>query len=226
VHFSRDLGFTVYLYSTSNQGFMQYTIDLGTSEVLFLGNFRVSNFSWATHCFFLTETLFATCSLRHSRIRVHALRRASCVSARGNCPERRVAIGSQGSSFANQGSIVVAQCRAALVASVAETLPPYSSLFAAVPISHGGAHSNIVGSAGARVRLSPCRGRTSSHHRFVSSRAVSVRSAVVRAWTVAQPSAQADLPPASQHSAVSFLNHCRTGAHRVAAVRLPIRYAS
>jgi hypothetical protein len=48
VHFSGDLGLTEYLCSTSNQGLMQYTTDLGTSEVLFLGNFRVSNFSWAS----------------------------------------------------------------------------------------------------------------------------------------------------------------------------------
>jgi hypothetical protein len=132
-------------------------------------------------------------------------------------------MGSQASGFAKQPSIFIAQCRAALVASVAETLPPYSSLFAAVPISHGGADSNIVGSAGVRVRLSGCRGRTSSHHCFASSRAVSALGAVVRAWTVAQPGAQADLTPASQHSAVSCLNHCRTGAHRVAAVPLAIR---
>ena len=169
--------------------------------------------------------MLATSTLRHSRIQGHAPRRASCVSARRNCLERRVAIGSQGSSFVQGPSICLAPCRAADVASVTETLPPYSSLFAAVSISHAGADSNTVGSAGAPVRLSARAGRTSLHHRFASSRAVLARRASVLAWCVAQPGGQADLPSAPRFSAVSFRNHCRAGAHRVAAVRLPPRWA-
>ena len=130
--------------------------------------------------------MLATSTLRHSRIQGHSPRRASCVSARRNCLERRVAIGSQGSSFVQGPSICLAPCRAADVASVTETLPPYSSLFAAVSISHAGADSNTVGSAGAPVRLSARAGRTSLHHRFASSRAVLARRASVLAWCVAQ----------------------------------------
>ena len=174
----------------------------------------------------LAETVLATSTLRHSRIREHAPRRASRVNARCICPERRIPIGFQGSGFARQPSVCKAQCRAAKVASVAETLPPYSRLFAAVPISHHGADSNTVGSAGAPLRLSARQDRTSLHHRFASAFAVSARRASALAWGIAQPGAQADLPPASQRLAVSFLNHCRTSPHRVAAVRLALRYKS
>ena len=134
----------------------------------------------------LAETVLATSTLRHSRIREHAPRRASRVNARCICPERRIPIGFQGSGFARQPSVCKAQCRAAKVASVAETLPPYSRLFAAVPISHHGVYSNTVGSAGAPLRLSARAGRASLHHRFVSARAVSVRRASVLAKCGAQ----------------------------------------
>ncbi len=90
-------------------------------------------------------------------------------------------------------------------------------------LARSGGDSNAVASAGAPTRLSARAGRTSLHHRFAFSGAVSARRAVARAWAVAQPGAQADLPPASQLSAVSFRNHCRTGAHRVAAGRLALR---
>ena len=78
--------------------------------------------------------MFTTYSLRHSRIRVQALRRAMRVSVRRMCLERRAAIGSQGSGFVSTPSIFVPSCRAALVASVAKALQPCSaSAAAAVP---------------------------------------------------------------------------------------------
>ena len=76
--------------------------------------------------------MFATCSLRHSRIRMQALRRVLHVSVRRMCLKRRVAIGSQASGFVSTPSIFVPSCRAALVASFAEMLPSYSASAAAV----------------------------------------------------------------------------------------------
>ena len=80
--------------------------------------------------------MFTTYSLRHSRARMHAPRRASCVSARGMCLKRRVAIGSQASGFVSTPSIFVPPCRAALVASVAETPQPCSASATAAVLSH------------------------------------------------------------------------------------------
>lgn len=142
--------------------------------------------------------MLATSTLRHSRMPGLAPRRASCVSVRRICLERRVVIDPQGSSFIQGPFICLALCRAADVASVGATLPPYSSLFAAVSISHGGADSNTVGSSGAPVRLSARTGRTSLHHRFASAGAVLVRRASVCAWCVARLGVQEDLPPPSR----------------------------
>jgi len=80
--------------------------------------------------------VFTTYSLRHSRIRVHAPRRVPCVSARGMCLKKRVAIGSQASRFVQQPSIFVPPCRAAIVASVAETPQPCSASATAAVLSH------------------------------------------------------------------------------------------
>ena len=80
----------------------------------------------------LVETVFTTYLLRHSRIRVHAPRRAMRVSVRRMCLERRAAIGSQGSSFVQQPSIFVPSCRAAVVASFAEALQSCSAPAATV----------------------------------------------------------------------------------------------
>ena len=174
----------------------------------------------------LVKTVFAIHSLRHSRLHTHAPQRVLRVSVRRICLERRVVIGFQGGGFASTPSTFVAPCRAALVASVAESMQPNAASVTAPTISHGSGSSNAVASASAPIRLSARAGRTSLHRRFASSRATSARRAVARAWAVAQPGAQADLPPASQLSAVSFANHCRAGAHRVAAVRLALRWAA
>ena len=169
--------------------------------------------------------MFASYSLRHPHAGMHAPRRVVCVSVRRMCLERRFAIGLQGGGFASTPSVFVAPCRAALVASVAATLQPYAASIIGPTISHRSGGSIAAASASTPIRLSARAGRTSWHHRFASSSAVSGRRASALAWTVAQPGAQADLPPASQLSAVSFANHCRAGAHRVAAVRLALRWA-
>ena len=83
--------------------------------------------------------MFATTALRHSRACMHAPRRVPRVSARGTCLVRRVAIGSQGSGFVPMPSICSAPCRAALVASVAETLQPHAASVAAAAFSHAAA---------------------------------------------------------------------------------------
>ena len=83
---------------------------------------------------FLVETVFTTCSLRHSHLRMRAPRRVPRVSVRRMCLKRRVAIATQGSGFVSTPSIFVPSCRAALVASVAKALQPCSaSAAAAVP---------------------------------------------------------------------------------------------
>jgi hypothetical protein len=157
---------------------------------------------------------------------MHAPRRVLRVRVRRMCLERRVAIGSQGSGFVSTPSIFIAQCRAALVASVAGTAQPYAASVAGPTISRVSGGSSTVASASARVRLLVRAGCTSLHHRSAFSRTVSARRAVASALAVAQLRAQADLPPASQLSAVSVLNHCHLGPHRVAAVRLAIRCTS
>ncbi len=53
----------------------------------------------------LAETVFATSALRHSRIHGQTPRRALQVSARRNCPERRVPIAFQASGFAQEPSL-------------------------------------------------------------------------------------------------------------------------
>ena len=87
--------------------------------------------------------MFTTYSLRHSRARMHAPRRASCVSARGMCLKRHVAIGSQGSGFVSTASIFVPSCRAALVASFAEMLQSCSAS-ATAGLSHAAATTQTL----------------------------------------------------------------------------------
>ena len=170
--------------------------------------------------------MFATCSLRHSRACTRAPRRVLRVRVRRMCPERHVPIGFQGSGFVSTPSIFIAPCHAALVASVTEAVQPNAASVTGPTIPHGSGSSDAVASASAPIRFSTRAGRTSLHHRSAFSRAASARCAVARAMAVAQLRAQADLPPASQLSAVSLLNHCRLGPHRVAAVRLAIRWAA
>jgi hypothetical protein len=173
----------------------------------------------------LIKAMFATASLRHSRVHMHTPRRVLRVRVRRMCPEKRVAIGFQGGSFALTPSNSLALCRATFVASVAEAVQPNAVSITGPTISHGRGCPDAVASASAPIQFSARASRTSLHHRSAFSRAVSARCAIARAWAVAQLRAQADLPPASQLSAVSSLNHCRLGPHRVAAVRLAIRYA-
>ena len=82
--------------------------------------------------------MFTTHSLRHSRIRVHAPRRAMRVSVRRMCLARRVVIGSQASGFVSTPSVFVPSCRAALVASFAEALQSCSAS-ATAALSHAAA---------------------------------------------------------------------------------------
>ena len=88
--------------------------------------------------------MFATTALRHSRACMHAPRRVPRVSARGTCLVRRVAIGSQGSGFVPMPSICSAPCRAALVASVTETLQPCSASATAAVLSHAAATTQTL----------------------------------------------------------------------------------
>ena len=92
---------------------------------------------------FLVKTVFTTYSLRHSRIRVHAPRRAMRVSVRRMCLERRVAIGSQGNGFASIPSVFVPSCRAALVASFAEAQQSCSAS-ATAALSHAAATTQTL----------------------------------------------------------------------------------
>ena len=85
---------------------------------------------------FLVETVFTTYLLRHSRIRVHAPRRAMRVSVRRMCLERRAAIGSQGSGFVKQPSIFNSRYRAAPEASATETLQSCSASAAGAVLLH------------------------------------------------------------------------------------------
>ena len=85
---------------------------------------------------FLVKTVIATFALRHFRIHVHAPRRVVRVRVRRMCLKRGVAIGSQGSGFVLAPSIFIAPCRAALVASVAETPQPCSASATAAVLSH------------------------------------------------------------------------------------------
>ncbi len=85
---------------------------------------------------FLVRTVFATCSLRHSIIHLHAPRRVLRVSVRRICLKRRVAIGLQGGGFASAPSAFLAPCRAALVASAAGTVQPYAASVTAPALSH------------------------------------------------------------------------------------------
>ena len=93
---------------------------------------------------FLVKTMFAAAALRHSRACMHTPRRVLRVSVRRICPQRRVAIGLQGSGFASTPSIFVAPCRAALVASVAETLQPCSASATAAVLSHAAATTRTL----------------------------------------------------------------------------------
>ena len=105
---------------------------------------QINAIRWATHCLFPAETLFATCSLRHSRTYAHAPRRVLPLSVRRMCLQSRVAIGFQGSSFATRPSIFNGRCRAAPVASVAETLQPCSASAAAAVLLHATASAQIL----------------------------------------------------------------------------------
>ena len=87
----------------------------------------------------LVETVFTTYSLRHSRIRVHAPRRAMRVSMRRMCLQRRVAIGFQSSGFVKQPSMFNGRCRAAPVASATETLQSCSASAAGAALLHAAA---------------------------------------------------------------------------------------
>ncbi len=80
--------------------------------------------------------MFATYSLRHSPIHAHAPRRVSCACVRRMCPKSRAAVGFQGSGFVPIPSVCVAPCRAALVASVADTAQPHSASVTAAAFSH------------------------------------------------------------------------------------------
>ena len=93
---------------------------------------------------FLVETVFTTYSLRHSRIRVHAPLRATRVSARRMCLERRAAIGSPGSGFSQQPSIFNGQCAAAPVASAIETLQSCSASAAGAVLLHARASTQSL----------------------------------------------------------------------------------
>ena len=88
--------------------------------------------------------MFATYSLRHSRIHMHAPRRVLRVSVRRISTERRVAIGSQGSGFVSTPSIFVPPCRAALVASAIETLQPCSASATAAVLPYAAATTQTL----------------------------------------------------------------------------------
>ena len=164
---------------------------------------------------FLAETVFTTYSLRHHHAGMHAPRRVLRVSVRRICPERRVAIGFQGSGSVSAPSIFIAPCRATLVASVAEAVQPYAASVAVAAFSHAAAATQPLS-----LRLAHPRGCRRAQ---VALRCTSPSLPHAPALFVAQLLVHGPLPnPRWSGQAGSNVPQSTI----VAACRSPIRWAS
>ena len=150
--------------------------------------------------------MFATYSLRHSRICVHAPRRVSQVNCRRICPQSLVVMGSQGSGFVKQPSIFAVPCRAAPVASATELLQSCSASAAGAVLLHAAARHQALS-----LRLAQPLGRRHTQ--------VALRSTTV-SLPLATPrlAAQARLRKAVPNPVVSRANEA-TDLRRNAASR-------